>query len=109
MPGCHFDDRSVSPSAMLHDVNCRATCCSGAVYFAEEMLATRGDSAGGKVAAVSGSGNVAQYTTEKLLQLGAKVITMSDSGGTIVDKNGIDEEKLAWSTGPEKRTPRPHS
>ena len=71
----------------------------GAVYFAEEMLATRGDSVGGKVAAVSGSGNVAQYTTEKLLQLGAKVITMSDSGGTIVDKNGIDEEKLAWIMG----------
>jgi len=71
----------------------------GAVYFAEEMLATRGDSVGGKVAAVSGSGNVAQYTTEKLLQLGAKVITMSDSGGTIVDNNGIDEEKLAWIMG----------
>ena len=71
----------------------------GAVYFAEEMLATRGDSVRGKVAAVSGSGNVAQYTTEKLLQLGAKVITMSDSGGTIVDKNGIDEEKLAWIMG----------
>jgi len=71
----------------------------GAVYFAEEMLATRGDSIRGKVAAVSGSGNVAQYTTEKLLQLGAKVITMSDSGGTIVDKNGIDEEKLAWIMG----------
>jgi glutamate dehydrogenase (NADP+) len=71
----------------------------GAVYFAEEMLATRGDSVRGKVAAVSGSGNVAQYTTEKLLQLGAKVITMSDSGGTIVDKNGIDDEKLAWIMG----------
>jgi len=68
----------------------------GAVYFAEEMLATRDDSVEGKVAAISGSGNVAQYTTEKLLQLGAKVITMSDSGGTIVDKSGIDEEKLAW-------------
>jgi len=71
----------------------------GAVYFAEEMLATRGDSVKGKVAAVSGSGNVAQYTTEKLLQLGAKVITMSDSGGIIVDKNGIDAEKLAWIMG----------
>jgi len=71
----------------------------GAVYFAEEMLATRGDSVRNKVAAVSGSGNVAQYTTEKLLQLGAKVVTMSDSGGTIVDKNGIDEEKLAWIMG----------
>ena len=71
----------------------------GAVYFAQEMLATRGESVRGKVAAVSGSGNVAQYTTEKLLQLGAKVVTMSDSGGTIMDKNGIDEEKLAWIMG----------
>lgn len=71
----------------------------GAVYFAEEMLATRDDSLEGKVAVVSGSGNVAQYTTEKLLERGAKVVTMSDSGGTIVDKNGIDEEKLAWIMG----------
>jgi glutamate dehydrogenase/leucine dehydrogenase len=71
----------------------------GAVYFAEEMLATRDDSLEGKVAVVSGSGNVAQYTTEKLLQRGAKVVTMSDSGGTIVDRNGIDEEKLAWIMG----------
>ena len=71
----------------------------GAVYFAEEMLATRGEGFQGKVAAVSGSGNVAQYTTEKLLQLGAKVVTMSDSGGTIVDRDGIDEEKLAWIMG----------
>ncbi len=71
----------------------------GAVYFAQEMLATRDESIRGKVAAVSGSGNVAQYTTEKLLQLGAKVITVSDSGGTIVDKKGIDEEKLAWIMG----------
>lgn len=68
----------------------------GAVYFAQEMLATRGDSAEGKVATVSGSGNVAQYTIEKLLQLGAKPITVSDSGGTIVDESGIDEEKLRW-------------
>ena len=71
----------------------------GAVYFAEEMLATRDESVEGKVAAVSGSGNVAQYTVEKLLQLGAKVITLSDSGGTIVDKDGINEEKLAWVMG----------
>lgn len=71
----------------------------GAVYFAEEMLAARGDSVRGKVAAVSGSGNVAQYTTEKLLQLGAKVVTLSDSGGTIVDRDGIHEEKLAWVMG----------
>ena len=71
----------------------------GVVYFAEQMLATRDDSVQGKVAVVSGSGNAAQYTAEKLLQLGAKVVTMSDSGGTIVDKDGIDEEKLAWIMG----------
>jgi glutamate dehydrogenase (NADP+) len=68
----------------------------GAVYFAEEMLSARGDSARGKIACVSGSGNVAQYTIEKLLQLGAKTVTMSDSNGTIYDPDGIDEEKLAW-------------
>ncbi len=68
----------------------------GAVYFAQEMLATRGDSIEGKVAAVSGSGNVAQYTIEKLLQLGAKPITLSDSSGTIIDRDGINGEKLAW-------------
>jgi len=68
----------------------------GAVYFAQEMLATRGQSAEGKVACVSGSGNVAQYAVEKLLQLGAKVITLSDSNGTIVDLDGINAEKLAW-------------
>ncbi len=68
----------------------------GAVYFAEEMLATRGESARGKVAAVSGSGNVAQYTVQKLLQQGAKVVTLSDSNGTILDEDGINEEKLAW-------------
>ncbi|MCY2993541.1 MAG: NADP-specific glutamate dehydrogenase [Planctomycetota bacterium] len=68
----------------------------GAVYFAQEMLATRGDSPRGKTAVVSGSGNVAQYTVEKLNELGAKVVTLSDSNGTIVDKNGIDAEKLRW-------------
>jgi glutamate dehydrogenase (NADP+) len=68
----------------------------GSVYFAEEMLATRGDSVRGKVAVVSGSGNVAQYTVEKLLQRGAKVITLSDSNGTILDESGINDEKLAW-------------
>jgi glutamate dehydrogenase (NADP+) len=68
----------------------------GAVYFAQEMLKTRGESFEGKVCTVSGSGNVAQYTIEKLNQLGAKVISVSDSGGTIYDKNGINEEKLAW-------------
>jgi glutamate dehydrogenase (NADP+) len=68
----------------------------GAVYFAEEMLKTRGDGLKGKVATVSGSGNVAQYTVEKLNQYGAKAVTLSDSGGTIVDFDGINEEKLAW-------------
>ena len=68
----------------------------GAVYFAQEMLATRGESLEGKVATVSGSGNVAQYTVEKLLQSGAKAVTLSDSAGTIHDPNGIDAEKLAW-------------
>ncbi|RME87189.1 MAG: NADP-specific glutamate dehydrogenase [Anaerolineae bacterium] len=68
----------------------------GAVYFAAEMLATRGEEIAGKVAAVSASGNVAQYTIEKLIQLGAKVITVSDSTGAVVDEEGIDEEKLAF-------------
>jgi glutamate dehydrogenase (NADP+) len=68
----------------------------GAVYFAEEMLATRGDSLHGKRATVSGSGNVAQYTVEKLLDRHAKPITLSDSGGTIVDEDGINLEKLDW-------------
>src|SRR6478736_2425581 len=68
----------------------------GAVYFAEEMLKTRGDSLEGKVCAVSGSGNVAQYTIEKLLQRGAKPVTLSDSDGTIYDAAGITTEKLAW-------------
>ncbi len=68
----------------------------GSVYFGEEMLKTRGESYEGKVCAVSGSGNVAQYTTEKLNQLGAKVVTLSDSSGAIHDPAGIDAEKLAW-------------
>ena len=66
----------------------------GAVYFAAEMLATRGLDVQGKVSVVSGSGNVAQYTVEKLLQMGSKIITLSDSNGTIVDEAGIDREKL---------------
>jgi glutamate dehydrogenase (NADP+) len=69
----------------------------GAVYFANDMLATRGESPKGKTATVSGSGNVAQYTVEKLNQLGAKVVTLSDSDGTIVDPDGITNEKLAWA------------
>jgi glutamate dehydrogenase (NADP+) len=68
----------------------------GCVYFAEEMLKTRNESLENKVCTVSGSGNAAQYTVEKLLQKGAKVVTMSDSNGFIYDKNGISEEKLAW-------------
>lgn len=68
----------------------------GAVYFAKEMLETRGEGFKGKTATVSGSGNVAQFATEKLLEYGAKVVTLSDSGGTIHDPNGIDKEKLAW-------------
>jgi len=68
----------------------------GAVYFAAEMLATRGDNFEGKTALVSGSGNVAQYTIEKLLDLGAKPLTCSDSAGYIYDEAGIDREKLAY-------------
>jgi glutamate dehydrogenase (NADP+) len=66
----------------------------GAVYFAAEMLATRHETLEGKVCLVSGSGNVAQYTVEKLLQMGAKVVTMSDSNGYIYDEEGIDRKKL---------------
>lgn len=68
----------------------------GAVYFAEEMLKTKGESFDGKTVVISGSGNVAQYACEKATQLGAKVITLSDSKGYIIDKDGIDAEKLAW-------------
>jgi len=67
----------------------------GCVYFVEEMLKTRGEKLEGKVCAVSGSGNVAQYTVEKLLQKGAKVVTLSDSNGFIHDKDGIDAKELA--------------
>lgn len=68
----------------------------GCVYFVEAMLKERGESIKGKVCTVSGSGNVAQYTVEKLLQLGAKPVTLSDSNGTIYDPDGIDEKKLAF-------------
>jgi glutamate dehydrogenase (NADP+) len=68
----------------------------GTVYFAKEMLATKGDSFNGKVVAVSGSGNVAQYACEKATQLGAKVVTLSDSEGYIYDAEGIDADKLAF-------------
>ena len=68
----------------------------GVVYFAREMLATRDDVLGGKTCLVSGSGNVAQFTVEKLLDLGAHAVTLSDSDGFIHDPDGIDREKLEW-------------
>jgi glutamate dehydrogenase (NADP+) len=68
----------------------------GAVYFAAEMLATRSETLSGKVCLVSGSGNVAQYTVEKLIELGARPVTMSDSSGYIYDESGIDLEKLRF-------------
>ncbi len=68
----------------------------GAVYFAAEMLATRNETMEGKTCLVSGSGNVAQYTIEKILDLGGKAITCSDSNGYIYDEEGIDREKLAF-------------
>jgi len=68
----------------------------GSVYFASEMLATRGQTLEGKRCLVSGSGNVAQYTTEKIIQLGGKVLTLSDSNGYIYDEEGITKEKLAF-------------
>jgi glutamate dehydrogenase (NADP+) len=67
----------------------------GTVYFAEEMLHRTGKSFDGMTVSISGSGNVAQYAVEKALELGAKVVTVSDSGGTIYDKDGFNEEKLA--------------
>ena len=68
----------------------------GTVYFAQEMLATKGDSFSGKIVAVSGSGNVAQYACEKATELGSKVVTLSDSEGYIYDEAGINAEKLAF-------------
>ena len=68
----------------------------GCVYFAEEMLKTRGEFLKGKVCTISGSGNVAQYTAEKLIQLGAKVVTLSDSNGFIYDEAGIDHKELKF-------------
>src|SRR5215211_1463696 len=68
----------------------------GAVYFAHEMLLTRDDSLEAKTCLVSGSGNVAQYTIEKLLDMGAKAVTLSDSTGFVHDPDGIDNEKLTW-------------
>jgi len=68
----------------------------GSVYFAAEMLGTRNQTLEGKTCLVSGSGNVAQYTVEKILDLGGKVLTLSDSNGYIYDEQGIDREKLAF-------------
>ncbi|NHF58817.1 NADP-specific glutamate dehydrogenase [Flavobacteriaceae bacterium TP-CH-4] len=68
----------------------------GTVYFAQSMLKTRDEDVDGKTVVISGSGNVAQYAAEKVLQLGGKVVTLSDSGGYIYDEEGIDEEKLAY-------------
>ena len=68
----------------------------GTVYFADSMLKTKNETFKGKSVVISGSGNVAQFAAEKVLQLGGKVLTLSDSGGHIYDKDGIDEEKLAF-------------
>jgi glutamate dehydrogenase (NADP+) len=68
----------------------------GDVYFAQSMLATKGDSFEGKTVTISGAGNVAQYATEKVTELGGKVVTLSDSSGYIYDVDGIDAEKLAF-------------
>ncbi len=68
----------------------------GCVYFAKGMLKTRGEDFEGKQCVISGSGNVALFTAEKLIELGATVIALSDSNGTIHDSSGIDREKLAW-------------
>jgi len=68
----------------------------GTVYFAKNMLATKGESFKGKIVAISGSGNVAQYAVEKATEFGGKVVTMSDSGGYIYDAEGINPEKLAY-------------
>ena len=68
----------------------------GTVYFTKEMLKTKNDDFNGKVVAISGSGNVAQYAAEKVIELGGKVVTLSDSSGSIYDEAGIDSTKLAW-------------
>ena len=68
----------------------------GCVYFAEEMLKTKKDSFDGKTVVISGSGNVAQYAAEKVIELGGKVVSMSDSSGSVYDKDGIDKEKLEF-------------
>lgn len=84
--GIHYGGSHLRPEATGY----------GTVYMAREMLAAIDETLEGKTCAISGSGNVAQFTAEKLLQLGAKVVTMSDRGGFIHDENGIDEEKLTY-------------
>ena len=68
----------------------------GCVYFAQNMLAAKGDDFQGKIVSISGSGNVAQYACEKATELGAKVVTLSDSSGYIYDPSGIDADKLSF-------------
>ena len=68
----------------------------GLIFFLNEMLKAKGEKLIGKTVAVSGSGNVAQFAAEKAIQMGAKVVTLSDSGGTVYDRNGITREKLEW-------------
>ena len=71
----------------------------GVVYFAREMLSTRGEAFEGKTCLVSGSGNVAQFTVEKLLDMGARTVSLSDSDGFVHDPDGIDRDKLEWVKG----------
>ncbi|NKI26483.1 NADP-specific glutamate dehydrogenase [Arenibacter sp. 6A1] len=68
----------------------------GTVYFAQSMLETRNETVAGKTVVISGSGNVAQYAAEKVVQMGGKVVTLSDSSGYIYDKDGLDDEKIAF-------------
>ncbi len=84
--GIHYGGSLIRPEATGY----------GAVYFAEEMLKTRGENVKGKTVVISGSGNVAQFATEKVNDLGGKVVTLSDSSGFIHDPNGIDMEKLQY-------------
>ena len=80
----------------------------GCVYFANEMLKSRKDTLEGKLCLVSGSGNVSQYTVEKLLDFGAKPVTFSDSDGVVYDPDGIDREKLAYVMDLKNTAPWPH-
>jgi len=80
----------------------------GTVYFAEKMLQTKGDNIKGKTVCISGSGNVAQYAAEKIIQLGGKVITLSDSSGYILDSDGINEGKISFCYGVKEHSARPY-